>query len=194
MAERAHPEDPGFQNKWFGLKRNVYRENMFKRYAFCNQFIKDKTVLDIPCGVGWGTSTLKRAKKIYGVDIAPDAIEYASNHFKKKNIEYQVGDMVSMPFPDAFFDVVICLEGFEHVAREISVSFIREAQRVLKMDGLLIMTTPLLTEGKHSGNPYHLFEPSIEEFSEIVQDNFETVHLEIFQGPESQVVKFVGRN
>lgn len=194
MAERAHPELPGFKDKWFGLKKSVYKQNMIKRYMFCNDYIKDKVVLDIPCGVGWGTAMLKRAKKIYGVDVAPDAIDYAREYFSRKNIEYLVGDMKNIPFPDDKFDIVVCLEGYEHVDRETGELFVKEAKRVLKQGGLIIMTTPIITNGKHTGNPYHLYEPTLEEFKDQADRNFKTVHFEIFDGPESQVVKFVGRN
>jgi len=189
MAERAHPEHPGFQGR-----KNVYRQNMIKRYLFCKDFINGKIVLDIPCGVGWGTALLKKAKKVYGVDVAPDAIEYASRNFKRENFDYRVGDMRNIPFPGGMFDVVTCLEGYEHVERETSVKFIAEAKRVLKPGGIIIMTTPLTTDGKHSGNPYHLYEPTLEEFKGLMDRNFETVLFETFDGPEGKVVRFVGKN
>jgi len=194
MAERAHPQDPGFRDKWFGLKKSVYKQNLFKRYAFCNDYIKDKIVLDIPCGVGWGTARLKKAQKIYGLDIAPEAISYAQKHFGRRNIEYQVGNMEKIPFSDNFFDVVICLEGFEHVDKDVGLKFIGEAKRVLKKDGLIIMTVPILTNGKHSGNPYHSYEPPMEELQDLLRNNFEVIFFEVVKGPDSEIVKIVGRN
>ncbi len=73
MAERAHPEDPGFKDKMLGLKENRYKKKLYDRYKFCNNFINGKSVLDIPCGVGWGTSLLKKAKSIIGIDISSEA-------------------------------------------------------------------------------------------------------------------------
>jgi len=192
MAERAHPDLPGFKDKCFGLRKSVYKKNLYKRYRFCNKYIEGKTILDVPCGTGWGTSLLKKAKEIYAVDNSPEAIEYAQNNFKKKNIHYQLGDMSSLRFDDHFFDVVICLEGFEHVPKEVGLKFLDEAVRVLKKEGSLIMTVPVLTDGKHSGNPYHLYEPSIEELRKILSDRFHFTYFETVKGPESQIVYFVG--
>lgn len=192
MAERAHPDLPGFKDKWFGLKKSVYKKNLYKRYHFCNKYIEGKTILDVPCGTGWGTSLLKKAKEIYAVDNSPEAIEYAQNNFKRKNIHYKLGDMSSLQFDDHFFDAVICLEGFEHVPKEVGLKFLDEAVRVLKKEGLLIMTIPVLTDGKHSGNPYHLYEPSIEELREILSDRFHSMYFETVKGPESPIVYFVG--
>ena len=95
MAERAHPQDPGFQDSWF--KRNPYREKLFQRYKFCNQFVKDKEVVEIPCGVGWGTSLLKGYKSLIGFDISSEAIQYAVKHYTRPNRTFSVGDMESLP-------------------------------------------------------------------------------------------------
>ena len=67
MSERAHPDDPGFKDrfrveKMFGfipVRRKVmnpYREALFWRYSLVNSLCAGKRVLDIPCGMGWGTS------------------------------------------------------------------------------------------------------------------------------------------
>jgi ubiquinone/menaquinone biosynthesis C-methylase UbiE len=192
MAERAHPDLPGFKDKCFGLKKSIYKKNLYKRYQFCNKYIENKIVLDIPCGTGWGTSLLKKAKEIYAVDNSPEAIEYAQKLFKRRNIHYELGDMSSLQFDDYFFDVVICLEGFEHVPKEVGLKFLDEAVRVLKKDGSLIMTVPVLTDGKHSGNPYHLNEPSVGELQEILRARFLFVYYDIIKGPEGEIVYFVG--
>jgi ubiquinone/menaquinone biosynthesis C-methylase UbiE len=192
MAERAHPDLPGFKDKWFGLKKSVYKQRLFDRYRFCNRFVKGKIVLEIPCGVGWGTSLLKGARKIHAVDISEEAVEYAKKNFNRPNVVYQTGDMSAIPFENAHFDLIICLEGFEHVRKEIALKFLEESRRVLKPEGLLIMTVPILTNGRHSGNPYHLFEPSLEELQDILAARFKLRHFEVFQGPDSEIVKFVG--
>ena len=54
MAERAHPFDENFKDKYFGLVKNPYRKLLYKRYQFCNKYITGKTVPDNPviCFVG----------------------------------------------------------------------------------------------------------------------------------------------
>jgi len=165
MAERAHPEDPGFKPRLWGLWRNRYRRNLFRRYKFCSHYVKDKIVLDIPCGVGWGTSLLKTAKKLYGIDISKEAVQYGVQHYK--NITFAMGNMNNIPFSDNSMDVIICLEGFEHVDKETGLKFLSEAKRVCRSEGILILTCPILNEkGESSGNPYHIKEY---EYSELVE-------------------------
>lgn len=192
MAERAHPDLPGFRDKLLGFKKSKYKTALYRRYRFCNSYIEDKEILDIPCGTGWGTSLLRGAAKIYAVDRAADAIEYARDKFKGKNVVYSVGDMAALDFLDLSLDAVVCLEGFEHVPQEVGLAFLSEVCRVLKKDGFLIMTVPILTNGKHSGNPYHLFEPSYDEILEIVTSRFKIKFFEVVPGPESEIVYFVG--
>ena len=185
MAERAHPENQGFKDRWFGLKKNPYKKNLYERYNFCNKYVKGQRVLDIPCGAGWGTSLLKRAAFITGIDISKEAIDYAKNHYEKKNTKFYVGEMQSFPLRDDCVDVIICCEGFEHVSKDIGVRFIEEAKRVLVRAGLLIMTCPVLNErGEKSGNPYHLCEYPEYELIEILNSNFRIFSLQRIEGPD----------
>jgi len=185
MAERAHPEDPGFR------EGSPYRANLLKRYAFANRFSLDKVVLDIPCGVGWGTSLLKAARRI-GIDICPDAIAYAKAHYR--DIDFLAGDMASVPLGDDSVDVVVCLEGFEHVSRKVGQQFLAEVVRVTRPDGLLVMTVPVvLPGGEHSGNPYHLYEPPLEELKDLLAGEFQTELMDLVDGADGPVVYFVGR-
>ena len=184
MAERAHPEDPGFQ------EGSPYRANLFKRYAFANKFTKGKTVLDVPCGVGWGTSLLK-GEYIIGIDIDAGAVAYGKKHYP--SIDFLVGNMANIPLKDNSVDVVVCLEGFEHVSKDTGTQFLAEAVRVIKENGLLVMTVPvILPGGNHSGNPYHLHEPALSDLKNIVAHKFYTQSMEIVKGPDGPVVYFVG--
>src|SRR4030042_3275907 len=113
MAERAHPDLNGFKDKLFGLIKSPYKKNLYSRYEFCNKYIKNKVVLDIPCGMGWGTSLLKGYKSLFGVDIGKEAIKEAKNRYPGMN--FKVGSMINIEFKDSFFDVIVCLEGLEHI-------------------------------------------------------------------------------
>ena len=184
MAERAHPEHPGFQ------EGSPYRTNLFKRYTFANKFTEGKTVLDIPCGVGWGTSLL-RAKHRIGIDISADAIAYGRKHYP--GIDFLIGNMANIPLEDNSVDVVVCLEGFEHVSKAAGMQFLEEVVRVIKDKGLLVMTVPvILPGGKHSGNPYHLHEPALSDLKNILAHSFCTQSMEIVKGPDGAIVYFVG--
>ena len=67
-------------------------------------------------------------------------------------IDY-VCDAMSIPVPDASFDVVLCTEVLEHVLEPIKV--IHEIGRILKNEGRLFLTAPL-GSGLHQ-QPYHFY-------------------------------------
>lgn len=186
MAERAHPELRGFKDKWFGLKRSRYKQKLFERYKFCNEWLVDKELVDVPCGVGWGTSLLRGYRHAIGIDLAEDAIEYARDNYEKKGrIEFRLGNMAELPLDSNSRDVVICLEGFEHVSQEIGASFLEESKRVLRPDGLLLMTCPVLDEyGRDSGNPHHVYEYPEEELIALLNRHFRVLKLERTWGPD----------
>ena len=195
MAERAHPEDAGFQDRWFGLIHNKYKQNLKNRYRFCQPYVLGRTILDIPCGVGWGTSLLKGYRRMTGMDISAEAIDYARSHYENSRLHFQTGGMQSIPSEDDSFDGILCLEGFEHVSREIGKTFLMEVKRVLRRNGFMIMTCPVLNEkGETTGNPYHLSEYAEEEFIALMNHHFRIEQLNRFQGPDGSEYKIVVTN
>ncbi len=55
----------------------VYGEHIV-RYAATENIVRDKVVLDIAAGSGYGTFEISRfAKKVYGVDLDENAVAYA---------------------------------------------------------------------------------------------------------------------
>jgi glycosyltransferase involved in cell wall biosynthesis/SAM-dependent methyltransferase len=183
MAERAHPEDKSFVG-------TIYEERLRERYAFCNAFLADRDVLDVPCGTGWGSSLLSGYRSLTGIDIDLPSIEYARRNYP--GIRFREGSMTKLAFEDATLDVVICLEGLEHVYLSDAKLFLAEVHRVLRPNGMLIVTAPLLTHGKHSGNPYHHYEFEATQLQAILEQYFTTDTFEIFDGGDSSEARFVG--
>jgi glycosyltransferase involved in cell wall biosynthesis/SAM-dependent methyltransferase len=184
MAERAHPEDPAFQG-------TIYETRLRERYDFCLPYIHNKDVLDVPCGTGWGTSLLTGWASLTGLDIDAETIGYARAHFGA--IDFVEGPMQALPFEDASFDVLLCLEGLEHIYLSDAERFLAEAHRVLRPDGILILTAPLRQDDRHSTNPYHLYEFTAPELERLLGKHFIADVFETFQGGDSTEVRFVGR-
>lgn len=184
MAERAHPEDPSFRG-------TIYETRLRERYAFCLSYIQNKDVLDVPCGTGWGSSMLSGYALLTGLDIDEGAIYYARTHFP--GIQFVEGRMEQLPFGDNSFDVVICLEGLEHLYLTDARKFLERVHRTLRSKGLLILTAPLLNNNRHSTNPYHLYEFTTQELQSLLESYFISETFEIFQGGDSPEVRLVAR-
>lgn len=99
------------------------------RLTFIKKHMKGK-VLDVGCVQGPLHELIYR-EGVYGLDVRDDCSI-------KKN--FFVGDAQKMPFKDNFFDTVIAGELIEHL--ESPDKFLSEANRVLKKDGILILSTP----------------------------------------------------
>ena len=129
------------------------------------------TVLDIPTGMGWGASLLTNAENIIGIDIDEKAIEKASSLYS--NLLLITGDMTQIPIRDNVFDTIICNEGYEHIVRKDQFSLMSELRRVIKSNGILLMAIP--EKGHSNNNPFHLYEPTIEEVKDTLKNKFRII-------------------
>jgi len=147
----------------------------------------DFKVLDLGCGAGHGSNLLaEKYSQVTGLDISIDAIDYAKKNWSRPNIDFIVGDSMSIPFESGSFDVVAAFEVFEHLSDW--KKFLSEIRRVLKKDGTLYISTPnkdLYSPGtKKPINPHHVFEMTIPEFKEALSSYF---ILEDFYGQRTPV-------
>ena len=108
---------------------------------FYEMYCKDKKVLDLACGDG---SFLKNDKKnIIGLDNNDAMIERAA----KSNMKILKGDLRDkLPFEDAAFDVVHNANVIEHLTPYEAYFMLKEIARVLKTNGVLILSTELATQ------------------------------------------------
>lgn len=147
----------------------IYGEHLV-RYVSAKLLVKDKVVLDIASGSGYGTASLaESAKKIYGVDVSPEAIAYAKEHYSRKNIQYLLGDGSHIPLEDSSVDIVVSFETIEHI--EDYRTFMSEVKRVLRRDGIFLLSTPNDIEFAE-GNHFHVHEFNHDELKKLVGDYF----------------------
>ena len=150
----------------------MYAEHM-TRYLAAAELVAGKTVLDIACGTGYGTQMLAgKAQKVYGIDISPEAIDYATAKFTAGNLSYAVGRAEQIELPDASVDVVVSFETLEHITDY--KQFLSEIKRVLKPDGLAIISTPNDLEFA-KGNHHHVHQFSETELQNILSKEFKNI-------------------
>jgi len=100
--------------------------------------LKGKRFLDAGCGTGlFSEAAVRLGADVTAMDVGPNLLAKVK---AKCSCGTAVGDVLSLPFPDASFDVVLCTEVIEHTpdpGRAIS-----ELARVLRGGGTLVLTTP----------------------------------------------------
>lgn len=78
--------------------------------------LKSLTLLDIGSSTGIIDNALaKHFKKVTGVDIDKDAIDFAKKNFRQRNLEFKTEDALNLSFKNNSFDIVICTHVYEHV-------------------------------------------------------------------------------
>lgn len=120
--------------------------------------------LDIGCGPGTFLGNFNTADHAIGVDIAGDQIEYALGKYASKNVSFVHVDGGILPFEDESFDVISMVEVIEHLEWKILDRLMREALRVLKPSGVLVLSTP------NYSSPWPLLEWAVNKIAHISYD------------------------
>lgn len=144
------------------------------RYAIANDFVANKKVLDIASGEGYGSYLLsKLADSVIGVDIDRVSIENACEKYKSSNLTFLEGKADNIPIESNSIDIVVSFETIEHHDKHEEM-FV-EIKRVLKNDGILIMSSPdkkFYSDEPNFKNKFHIKELYFEEFKSLTQKYF----------------------
>lgn len=144
------------------------------RYAIANDFIEGKVVLDIASGEGYGSNILaQKALEVFGVDIDIECVKDANKKYIKNNLKYIVGSADNIPIESNSIDVVVSFETIEH--HDMHDEMFMEIKRVLKHDGILIMSSPdkfYYSDKPRFKNKFHIKELYFEEFKFLTQKYF----------------------
>jgi len=98
-------------------------------------------VLDVGCGFGGLLLVLQNYfDEVFGIDINKEYVKWA----KKRAVRSKVicGNAIKLPWPDRYFDLVICTDVFEHISYEEQEFALSELMRVLKPGGHGFLTVP----------------------------------------------------
>ncbi len=101
-----------------------------------------KKVLEVGCGGGIMSEEVARMGfATTGIDPSPNSLKIAKKHADSigLSIDYQKGTGENIPFPDQYFEAVVCCDVLEHVQDLPKV--ISEIARVLKPGGLFFFDT-----------------------------------------------------
>ena len=151
-THEAAPETRGStirQAKYYDLLVRVLtlgRENALRAESIRLAAIQPgATVLDVGCGTGSLTLRAQAAAgnqgTVYGIDAAPEMIEVARQKAaqQKRDVQFQVGVIEALQFPDTTFDVVLSSLMFHHLPDDLKRLSLAEIYRVLKPGGRLLI-------------------------------------------------------
>lgn len=169
IAERVVLED---------LASTSYGAESLARYLFAAQWAPGRRVVDLCCGIGYGTSLMLAAgaTSAAGIDVSPDAIAEAQRRFARPGVEFSVDDVSAhIDIDDA--QLRVCFEGLEHVSD--ADGLLDNLRRRLSPEGVAIVSTPngALHPSGHSGNPHHEREYALTEFEALLHARFGHVRM-----------------
>jgi SAM-dependent methyltransferase len=164
-----------------------------KRYEFALPWCERREVLDLGCGVGYGTARIAdAARRVVGGDVDAEPIAYARKRYARPNVEFVELDATALPFESASFDTVCSFETVEHV--EDAEALVREAARVLRNGGAFLVSTPRADETTHSPmNPYHRVEFARADFEQLLGRHFGEIDLYGELRPQSRFHRLAQR-
>lgn len=117
-----------------------YAEHEADRFISRQNIKPGLRVLDVACGTGnLAIPAAKAGGIVTGVDIAPNLLQQAGERAKSAgvNIQLDEGDAEELPYPDAWFDVVVSMFGAMFAPRPDRVA--AELVRVCRPGGKIAM-------------------------------------------------------
>jgi len=126
-----------------------------ERYDFAARQCLGGSVLDMACGVGYGTSRLAEQnpsiRSVHGVDISASAVAFAGQHYAHSLVSFFCDDARKF-LGDGRYDTVVSLETIEHIPDPASL--FRHLAGLVRPGGRLIGSVP--TTPSVDGNPHHI--------------------------------------
>lgn len=148
------------------LRWDAERDIVAARYGFAIRALKRagaRTVLDMACGLGYGTWLLWRAGfEVKGVELSDDALPVTRARYPW--LTFEQGNILA--FEHAPVDGLVACDIIEHMPD--GRAFFAAMERLLKPGGVLIVTTPRGNDSHKSANMFHEHEYTLAEFHRLL--------------------------
>jgi ubiquinone/menaquinone biosynthesis C-methylase UbiE len=148
-------------------------------------------VLDVGCGTGTLAIAVARrvgrAGRVVGIDpgVRQIARARAKAARRKEPIEFQIGVIEQLPFPDQTFDAVLSSLMMHHLPSPLKRQGLAEIVRVLKPGGRLVIADFLPRQGRTGrAARFHAGGSSLEDLAALVRDaGFEGLETDEIRPP-----------
>ena len=131
-----------------------------ERYAFACRHCRPGRLLDIACGVGYGTSLLtERVPQIdsaLGIDLSEGAIAYARDHYADPRTRFLATDAMEFTDPEGF-------ETIEHLPDP--ERFVSRLTHLVRPGGRIVASVPITPSV--DANPHHLHDFTARSFRRL---------------------------
>jgi len=152
------------------------RERLYHRYRFASDYGVNKRVLEAACGSGLGMKYLSRGSAVVaGIDIDSNNISVAASLRTEARLLLSRGDAHSLPFRNQSFDVVLLFESLYYLKNP--ELFVREAARVLRNDGRLIISTVNRSWDDFHPSPFAHAYFTVPELLDLLKKQFREVQF-----------------
>lgn len=180
LPSQKHSKVPGDSKEMLESRRDFLNKGYYKGISdkinkvIINHFSNNNSMLniaDIGCGEGYYLSNFvdefSSKKKVqieaYGMDIAKDAVRFATK--RSKDINWIVGNVIGLPFKDNSLDFILCM---------FSMIDFAECRRTLKPNGKLLF---VVAGTDHLKQLREIVYPEIKEAKESELDKVKLKYL-----------------
>ncbi len=122
----------------FSQTRKIFWEEL----SFLKDYINDgDNILDLGCGNGRFLELIGDKKiKYFGIDSSESLIKQANETYGQLG-KFIHGDALSLPYKNNSFNTIVSFGVLHHIpSKKLRKQFLNEAHRVMKKDGVLILT------------------------------------------------------
>ena len=150
-------------------------------YGFAQRYVRGKNVANIGWEqIGYGSRLLaETAKSVAGLTNSSEAVDLASAVYSAPNVSFQKVELPELPHSVGYFDVVVAFGVVENL--ENPEDLVREAKRVLKKDGRLVISAldkrSYTTDRDRTTGTDGRREMYVPEFRELLERHFGHVHI-----------------
>lgn len=154
--------------------------DLLTRYRFARNYVAGKSVLDI-CwrGGGQGRRLLAgEASSVEGLTGSPESEAITPTASLRVDASYRRARLPELPHEDGSFDSAVSFGVIEKL--DDPEALVLEAKRVLKENGVFIVSTPdkqAHSNDRNHGDPFNKNEMYAQEFKEMLERHFAQVDL-----------------
>lgn len=138
LLEKTRQDYDLIADEFSATRQEIWPELTF---LFEDYLTEDEKVLDLGCGNGrWFKLFQKKKIDYIGVDFSKRLIKIAKRNYPQA--KFQTADILKLPFSNNYFDKIYSIAVLHQIpSEELRLKSLKEAKRILKPGGILILTT-----------------------------------------------------